>query len=251
MFGIDDMLLGGIVSAAGSFFGGESRNKAQAEQAYAQQEFQRYMSNTAHQREVEDLRLAGLNPMLSLKSGGASTPPGAQAQMQDTVTPAINTGVAAATARANIANLEEQNSKIKAETDMSRAQARKLDSETMLNFTNVATSQALEQLHGASASELRNREMLQNEQKVRLSSQSESDAVQRALWRAQTNRTMGQDDRERLDFFYRTQDWPKIFAENQAWSSQFGQKVMPFAPSINLLGSSAANFGRLFRGFPR
>lgn len=49
-----------------------------ANQAEANRMFQTFMSNTSHQREVEDLLKAGLNPVLSANNG-ASTPAGATA----------------------------------------------------------------------------------------------------------------------------------------------------------------------------
>lgn len=54
-------------------------NSWSAEQAQKQMDFQERMSNTAHLREIADLKSAGLNPVLSAKLGGASTPSGASA----------------------------------------------------------------------------------------------------------------------------------------------------------------------------
>lgn len=45
-------------------------------EALANREWQEHMSNTAYQRAVEDMRKAGLNPILAFSNGGASTPGG-------------------------------------------------------------------------------------------------------------------------------------------------------------------------------
>ena len=49
-------------------------------EAMKNREWQVYMSSTAYQRAVEDMKKAGLNPILAFSNGGASTPGGVQEQ---------------------------------------------------------------------------------------------------------------------------------------------------------------------------
>ena len=119
----------GAMGIAGTFLS----NQQSAQQAQRQMDFQREMSNTAHQREVEDLRKAGLNPILSALGQGASTPAGAAGSMND-FGPGISKGFDTAIAvrgmqkelqmkDASIGNLDADTGNKSAERNLINAQA--------------------------------------------------------------------------------------------------------------------------------
>lgn len=95
------------IAAGGAIASGVISSAYNAFQAEKSRDWQRDMSDTAHQREVRDLEKAGLNPILSVKHGGASTPPGATAQASVPDSP-VSSALQAAQLRNNLQLQEAQ-----------------------------------------------------------------------------------------------------------------------------------------------
>jgi len=121
LWGMAGSLAGPLLQGGISYLGAKQANAANAKQAQQQMDFQREMSGTSYQRGIEDMKEAGLNPMLAYSQGGASSPGGASASIGDEISPALNSGRAAQMLTAQVDNMKAQNANINANTQNTNA----------------------------------------------------------------------------------------------------------------------------------
>lgn len=255
-------LVGGLLGAGGSLLGslmGANRSEANAREQMA---FQERMSNTAHQREVADLRAAGLNPILSANHG-ASSPGGAAGSVQAPDLSGVGAGVSSSARmmalelprlESELRSQEAQRSLMRAQEVDARASAAESVSRIPVHDSTAAVNQARErqlvELLQPEKEEAAARTALAraHERLVPTTALREAAAAREADWRSRVMET----EMPGLEF----QNTP--FGIGVRTAKDIGAAVGRFAPfKLQLGGSSgyggvnsAGRFNRLYGGKP-
>lgn len=148
IFGIDDLIIGGLIAAGGSIAGGAIGADAQSEANSANLQWererfaaQREMAAWAHRTEFTDLRAAGINPMLAVTkgAGGAAVPSGGSANQVPV--DAMAKGLSAASHSAlEMAQMKKQFESVDADISLKKAQEETQHAITESNLNSAKES---------------------------------------------------------------------------------------------------------------
>ncbi len=100
-----------------AYIGGQKQNKAAREMAREQMRFQEMMSSTSYQRSMDDLRAAGLNPILAAKQGGAGGGAGASGPVINPLEKAVSSAQQVSRLSAEVASINAGTAQTKVDTE--------------------------------------------------------------------------------------------------------------------------------------
>lgn len=206
-----------------------SANQASELAAQRSMDFTERMSNTSWQRGTEDMKAAGINPMLAFQQGGATTPGGAQYAGQQPRAVGLG-GLTGAVTAAQVDNIEAQTEKTRAETKVVESDV--IDRDESGEPKNASTYSArLKSYEGQrawyAAQDLMRRAELTDSQR---------DLVRQEIRNLET--------RNQLDKL----DIPKAINEAKAQESPYMRHIAPYTGEAGKLINSASELYRAKRG---
>ena len=129
-------IVGSVIDAGADYLAQKEGSRDTQRLTRQQMAFQERMSNTAHQRQVADLKAAGLNPILSAKLGGASSPAGASAAIRHSAKDVFGAATQRRLIREQVKQATANIGKTKQETQTSKA-----NEENIVTTTELAKKQ--------------------------------------------------------------------------------------------------------------
>lgn len=242
---------GAIGSGIAGVLGAEDANDQRVAASRTQMDFQERMSNTAHQREVKDLTAAGLNPMLSAKLSGASTPAGAMPVVENSASAADS----ASTNALNRALVQAQIRASESQAALNSASASKVAVETRAAERNLdVASYGTDYEKDALISRLRS-EVVGGHLSAMKSEYIENTLVRlndytERVFGANFEEYLGYLDIEqrravlaklRQDTTLQGYELPRLQAEAGMWRSDWGKNVAPYVSSAEAVSRIGGN----------
>lgn len=166
---MDPITASGMITGGASLLGGLMTNRSSAKQAAKAMEFeagqaqinrtwQNLQTSTAHQREVNDLRAAGLNPILSgtggmgAAAGGGSSAKGIAAPVMDALGGAVHSAMAGRRNKAETDNIISDTRLKHSQGSLANLDANVRTSDYQLRGEQLATQRELTKEAAANAS---------------------------------------------------------------------------------------------------